>query len=192
VHEDSYVARRGSISAGIDDVVDVDAGGRGEEGVSEAGERFAVEAPVLLLRYDTSARAIKPVQRNHLPLSSSRFSSSVSSGWKTPLFHATVAHVFARLNRPKLSLKTNQARLVSLLLDFCAVADGGAGMFDSSYARGWLRRGRRVSVQAELESLAVWGHRDAGFATSNQQPALTGTAATLRGDVHCGVRARKW
>jgi hypothetical protein len=54
VDEDGYVAGGRGVGVCIDDIVDVDSGGCGEEGVSEAWERFAVETPVLLLGWSMS------------------------------------------------------------------------------------------------------------------------------------------
>ena len=49
VDEDGYVAGWRGIGVCVDDIVDVDAGRRSEESMSEACERFTVETPVLLL-----------------------------------------------------------------------------------------------------------------------------------------------
>lgn len=54
VDEDGYIAGLRGVGASVDNIVDVDSGGRCEEGVSEARERVAAEAPVLLLGWDMS------------------------------------------------------------------------------------------------------------------------------------------
>ena len=54
VDEDGYVAGTRGVDVRVDNIVDIDAGGRGEEGVSEAWERLAVETPVLLLGWSMS------------------------------------------------------------------------------------------------------------------------------------------
>jgi hypothetical protein len=53
--KNGYVAGGRSFGARVDNIVDVDSGGRGEEGVFEAWERFAVKAPVPFLGWNLSA-----------------------------------------------------------------------------------------------------------------------------------------
>lgn len=158
MYEDSYVTRRRSIGLRVDDIVDVDSGGRGEEGVSEARERLAVKAPVPLLSYTVSVVLTCIVSRRSVPASSAFFSSSVSLGWKTPFFHATVTQVNARLKSPKPSLKTNQAKLASLLLGFFVVRAGEGGIVDDCcHSTGW-----GVRKNFEIVRVAVWGRSRRG------------------------------
>lgn len=58
VDEDGYVAGLRGVGVRVDNIVDVESGGRGEEGVPEAWQRFAVEAPVLLLGWGMSVASI--------------------------------------------------------------------------------------------------------------------------------------
>lgn len=52
--EDGDVAGGRSVGVCVDYIVDVDSSRCGEEGVPEVGQRFAVEAPVLLLGWNVS------------------------------------------------------------------------------------------------------------------------------------------
>lgn len=149
MHEDGYVARRGRSGVCIDDIVDVGPRGRGEEGVGVARERLAVKTPVSVLSYEESVAWSRVLFEYIVPASSSFFSSSVSWGWKTPLLHATVSQVEARLKRPKPSLNSDQAQLASLLPG-CFVVRAGEGGIVGDCCHG-------LHEEFEMVRVAVWG-----------------------------------
>jgi hypothetical protein len=117
----------------------------------------------------------------YIPAANSSFSSSVSLGWKTPFFHATVTHVNVRLKSPKESLKIYHASCVSVLPLFCVVRAGDGGIA-GEYCD--VDNCSRVSV-----ALWVGGCRE--MSTGRSQPANT-TQGDSQVDIKIFIAAQWW